>query len=136
MAMWHRQDVSLANRSLKRLIAEFSRRPAARQLARAIQIGIPPALRGMMWQLMSSSKDADLEMTYSQLLKQSSPHEKSIIRDLNRTFPHHKYFRDSRGLGQENLFNVVKAYSLYDPEVGYCQGLQFIVGPLLLNVRV
>lgn len=31
--------------------------------------------------------------------------------------------------------NVVKAYSLYDEEVGYCQGLQFIVGPLLLNVR-
>ena len=30
--------------------------------------------------------------------------------------------------------NVVKAYSLYDEEVGYCQGLQFIVGPLLLNV--
>lgn len=32
-------------------------------------------------------------------------------------------------------FNVVKAYSLYDEEVGYTQGLQFIVGPLLLNVR-
>lgn len=32
-------------------------------------------------------------------------------------------------------FNVVKAYSIYDDEVGYTQGLQFIVGPLLLNVR-
>lgn len=32
-------------------------------------------------------------------------------------------------------FNVVKAYSLYDEDVGYTQGLQFIVGPLLLNVR-
>lgn len=30
---------------------------------------------------------------------------------------------------------MVKAYSIYDDEVGYTQGLQFIVGPLLLNVR-
>lgn len=35
----------------------------------------------------------------------------------------------------EGRFNVVKAYSIYDEEVGYTQGLQFIVGPLLLNVR-
>ena len=93
-----------------------------------------------MWQLMSSSKDVGLEATYSALMKLPSPHEKAIMRDLTRTFPHHEYFRDSgapgSGTGQENLFNVVKAYSLYDEEVGYCQGLQFIVGPLLLNVRL
>lgn len=28
----------------------------------------------------------------------------------------------------------MKAYSLYDPEVGYCQGLSFIAGALLLNM--
>ncbi|CAB4408259.1 unnamed protein product [Rhizophagus irregularis] len=42
--------------------------------------------------------------------------------------------RDQDGLGQEGLFNVVKAYSLYDTEVGYCQGISFVVGPLLLNM--
>ncbi|KAL8283644.1 hypothetical protein RQP46_005439 [Phenoliferia psychrophenolica] len=105
-----------------------------RELSRAIQQGIPPALRGMTWQLMSASKDQDLESTYSALLKQTSSHEKSIGRDLSRTFPKHEYFRDADGPGQENLFNVVKAYSLYDEEVGYTQGLQFIVGPLLLNM--
>ena len=51
-----------------------------------------------------------------------------------RTFPHHDYFTDGQGIGQENLFNVLKAYSLYDPEVGYCQGLPFVVAILLLNV--
>ncbi|KAM0755646.1 RabGAP/TBC [Meredithblackwellia eburnea MCA 4105] len=105
-----------------------------RELSRAIQQGIPPALRGMTWQLMSASKDQDLETVYSSLLKETSPHEKSIGRDLSRTFPKHEYFQDSEGAGQENLFNVVKAYSLYDEEVGYTQGLQFIVGPLLLNM--
>jgi hypothetical protein len=74
---------------------------------------------------------------------------------LDRTFPHHDFFTDGQGIGQENLFNVLKAYSLYfvqltdqastviltavvryDPKVGYCQGLPFIVAILLLNVGV
>lgn len=55
---------------------------------------------------------------------------------MHRTFPHHEYFTDGQGIGQENLYNVLKAYSLYDPVVGYCQGLPFIVAILLLNVSV
>ncbi|CAG8759879.1 11418_t:CDS:2, partial [Dentiscutata erythropus] len=98
-----------------------------------IDWGIPQSLRGMIWQLMSKSKDSELEATYAQLLKETSPHEKMILRDLNRTFPKHEYFQDQDGIGQEGLFNVVKAYSLYDKEVGYCQGISFIVGPLLLQ---
>lgn len=106
----------------------------ARELSKAIQDGIPPALRGMMWQLMSASKDPELEQIYSQLMRLPSPHEKAILRDLNRTFPSHEYFHDAAGVGQGNLLNVLKAYSLYDEEVGYCQGMAFVVGPLLLNV--
>lgn len=104
------------------------------ELSKAIYTGIPSALRGMMWQLLSSSKDDDLEAQYAKYLSLPCPHERSIRRDLNRTFPGQEYFQDTRGIGQEHLFNVVKAYSLYDPECGYCQGMQFIVGPLLLNM--
>ncbi|TKY84570.1 hypothetical protein EX895_006472 [Sporisorium graminicola] len=109
-------------------------RTQPRQLSRAIQAGIPAALRGMMWQLMSSSKNEEMEIIYAYYLKQASTHEKAIRRDLNRTFPEQDYFQDGKGIGQENLYNVIKAYSLYDPEVGYCQGMQFVVGPLLLNM--
>ncbi|TRM69972.1 rab-GTPase-TBC domain-containing protein [Schizophyllum amplum] len=105
------------------------------ELSRAIAKGIPSALRGMMWQLMAASKDPELESTYLKLLKESStPHEKAITRDLGRTFPHHAFFTDGQGIGQENLFNVLKAYSLYDTSVGYCQGLPFVVAILLLNM--
>ncbi|KAH7888682.1 rab-GTPase-TBC domain-containing protein [Phlebopus sp. FC_14] len=104
------------------------------KLAQAIERGIPNTLRGMMWQLMAASKDTELENTYLTLLKESSPHEKAITRDLGRTFPHHDFFTDGQGIGQENLFNVLKAYSLYDPQVGYCQGLPFVVAVLLLNM--
>nr|XP_018266772.1 uncharacterized protein I303_00748 [Kwoniella dejecticola CBS 10117]OBR88930.1 hypothetical protein I303_00748 [Kwoniella dejecticola CBS 10117] len=109
-------------------------RERPKDLSKAIQMGIPPVIRGAIWQLMSSSKSAPLEETYKALLKIPSTHEKAIKKDLNRTFPNHKYFQDNAGIGQEGLFMVVKAYSLYDPEVGYTQGLAFIVAALLLNM--
>ncbi|KAF7722645.1 GTPase-activating protein [Apophysomyces ossiformis] len=99
-----------------------------------VQFGIPPSIRGMVWQLLSKSKDPALEAKYAELLKGTSPYEKMIQRDLARTFPGHKFFKDRDGVGQEGLYNVVRAYSIYDQEVGYCQGLAFIVGPLLLNM--
>ncbi|KAF9546700.1 GTPase-activating protein [Mortierella hygrophila] len=104
-----------------------------KQLTVMIQKGVPQAIRGLTWQLLAHSKDAQLEATYADLLKETSSHEKQIQRDMSRTFPNHEHFQ-AEGLGQESLFNVVKAYSLYDAEVGYCQGLSFVVGPLLLNM--
>ncbi|KAI8811019.1 rab-GTPase-TBC domain-containing protein [Cladochytrium replicatum] len=102
-------------------------------LTRKLHQGVPQAIRGMLWQLMCKGKDPALELTFSNLLVRTSMHEKLIQRDLARTFPKNEYFMDGSP-GQEALFNVTKAYSLYDPEVGYCQGISFIVGPLLLNM--
>ncbi|KAI8149121.1 rab-GTPase-TBC domain-containing protein [Fennellomyces sp. T-0311] len=97
--------------------------------------GIPSSMRGYVWQIMSKSRNnGDLESEYRELLKRISPHEKSIQRDLARTFPTHDFFKEKDGEGQEALFNVTKAYSLFDQQVGYCQGLPFIVGCLLLHM--
>jgi hypothetical protein len=62
--------------------------------------------------IRAASKEPELEAVYLKLLKETSPHEKAITRDLARTFPHHSFFANSQGIGQENLFNVLKAYSL------------------------
>ena len=56
-------------------------------------------------------------------------------RDIARTYPEHDFFKKKGGVGQESLFNVMKAYSIHDREVGYCQGSAFIVGLLLMEVR-
>ncbi|RSH81499.1 GTPase-activating protein [Saitozyma podzolica] len=109
-------------------------RTRPKELSIAIQQGVPPVIRGAIWQLMSASKSPPLEEAYKALLKMTSPHEKAIVKDLNRTFPQHKHFQEGGGVGQESLFMVVKAYSLYDQEVGYTQGLAFIVAALLLNM--
>lgn len=51
-----------------------------------------------------------------------------------RTFPSHPYYSQYLSIGQLSLFNLLKAYSLLDQEVGYCQGLSFVAGILLLHV--
>ncbi|KAI7901356.1 rab-GTPase-TBC domain-containing protein [Cokeromyces recurvatus] len=105
-----------------------------KDLIKQIRFGIPPSIRGMVWQLLTKSKNEDLVLKYMELLKLQSPYDKMIQRDLARTFPGHTYFKETDGQGQGGLYNVVRAYSLYDNEVGYCQGLAFIVGPMLLNM--
>ncbi|KAG0201338.1 hypothetical protein BGX28_005810 [Mortierella sp. GBA30] len=103
-------------------------------LAARVRQGLPSKLRGLIWQSMSQASSTYLETMYTQLLKEHSPYERIIQRDLARTFPQIDMFKEEGGKGQEMLRNVLKAYSLYDPHVGYCQGLGFLVGPLLMNM--
>lgn len=60
--------------------------------------------------------------------------ESVIQRDINRTFPAHAFFKQSGGLGQDSLYRISKAYSVYDEEIGYVQGLSFLAAALLLHV--
>lgn len=36
---------------------------------------------------------------------------------LRRTFPAHEFFKEAGGVGQESLYRISKAYSVYDSEV-------------------
>ncbi|PMD45729.1 RabGAP/TBC [Hyaloscypha variabilis F] len=58
--------------------------------------------------------------------------EKAIKRDLGARTSFSK-FAASAGL-QEGLFGVCKAYALFDEGVGYAQGMNFLVMPLLFNM--
>lgn len=99
-----------------------------------VRKGIPQHFRAIAWQLLCSAPACGAREQYAEYLKASSPCEKVIRRDIARTYPEHEFFRDKDGPGQEGLFNVMKAYSLHDREVGYCQGSAFIVGLLLLQM--
>ena len=98
----------------------------ADQLEKEISKGIPSQIRGIIWQLIANSKSKEFEDIYYTLLDTPSPHEMSIRRDLQRTnfIPKERF---------DSLFNVMKVYSIYDPDVGYTQGMGFITTPLLLN---
>ncbi|KAJ6926672.1 hypothetical protein NC651_010935 [Populus alba x Populus x berolinensis] len=102
---------------------------------RRIRKGIPDCLRGLVWQLISGSRDLLLMNpgVYEQLvIYETSASELDIIRDISRTFPSHVFFQQRHGPGQRSLYNVLKAYSVYDRDVGYVQGMGFLAGLLLL----
>ncbi|KAG8132643.1 hypothetical protein E2320_010485 [Naja naja] len=98
-----------------------------------VRKGIPHHFRTIVWQLLCTAQNMTIKDQYSELLKMTSPCEKLIRRDIARTYPEHDFFKEKDSLGQEVLFNVMKAYSLVDREVGYCQGSAFIVGLLLMQ---
>ncbi|TVY16708.1 Rab GTPase-activating protein 1-like [Lachnellula arida] len=103
-------------------------------LSKKIRSGVPPPLRGVVWQSMSGARDRLLEDQFDRLCGESSPYEGIIGKDLGRSFPGVEMFRDPEGDGQQMLGRVLKCFSLYDHKIGYCQGLGFLVGPLLMHM--
>lgn len=99
-----------------------------------IRAGIPPPLRGVVWASMSGARDKNLEEAFDNLQDEQSPYEGLINKDVGRSFPGVELFRDADGEGQKMLGRVLKCFSLQDKDIGYCQGLGFLVGPLLMNM--
>ncbi len=101
-----------------------------------IKHGVPEALRGEVWQRVTgaSVQQEEIIETYRILITKESPDEKVILRDIHRTFPAHEFFKEAGGVGQESLYRISKAYSVYDSEVGYCQGQSFLIASLLLQM--
>jgi len=103
-----------------------------------IRQGIPEFLRGSVWQKLALSRELLQSKKYppdiyEQMLRTTAaPCEDEIFRDIHRTFPKHVLYRDKKALGQQQLLNVLRAYSVFNEEVGYCQGMGFIVGILLM----
>jgi len=78
-----------------------------------VRRGIPQPFRGIAWQLLCGVELHCAEkQAYSGYLKKTSAFEKTIGRDITRTYPSHELFKDKDGVGQESLFNVMKVIML------------------------
>jgi len=117
-------------------------------LREAVAKGVPQTRRGEAWHMLvtrasttntvtqtASEQFPNMTADYLLLKSQLTSHQHAILIDLGRTFPNHGYFSGALGPGQCGLFNLLKAYSILDPEVGYCQGLPFCVGILLMHTE-
>ncbi|KAJ5679905.1 hypothetical protein N7462_008149 [Penicillium macrosclerotiorum] len=99
-----------------------------------IQGGVPPPLRGVVWPSLAGARDPSLLDDFQRLSGESSPYDGLIGKDIGRSFPNVEMFRDPNGEGQQMLARVLRCFSLYDAKIGYCQGLGFVVGPLLMHM--
>ncbi|XP_023941210.1 USP6 N-terminal-like protein isoform X2 [Bicyclus anynana] len=107
------------------------------KLHRRIYKGIPNSLRIKIWckllnvnSVKSTSPGKYQEML--KLAKQWSTDARQIDSDVNRQFREHQFYRERYSEKQCSLFNVLCAYSMYNSEVGYCQGMSGLAGVLLM----
>eukprot|EP00750_Incisomonas_marina_P018715 INCI3128.1.p1 GENE.INCI3128.1~~INCI3128.1.p1 ORF type:complete len:834 (-),score=139.46 INCI3128.1:270-2771(-) len=82
-----------------------------------------------------ASNATALSMQSLLLRYSTSVKEDRIERDLDRTFPLVEFFAQSPsedpGAGQDMLKQLLRAYAAYDPEVQYCQGMNWIAGLII-----
>ncbi|XP_063769450.1 TBC1 domain family member 10A [Pseudophryne corroboree] len=102
------------------------------------QKGVPPSLRGRAWQYLSGSR-VKMDQNPHKFAELDSlagdPKWVDVIeRDLHRQFPFHEMFVARGGHGQQDLFRVLKAYTLYRPDEGYCQAQAPIAAVLLMHM--
>lgn len=100
--------------------------------------GIPSSLRAKAWQLLSNSKELMDENPgkFEELERDpGDPKWLDIIeKDLHRQFPFHEMFAARGGHGQQDLYRILKAYTVYRPEEGYCQAQAPVAAVLLMHM--
>lgn len=103
------------------------------------QQGIPYQIRSIIWQkLFLINYNNEIPET-SLLVYKNFQHSYStetsdqISKDLNRTFPTVNFFHIHSNIKELEI--ILNVYANYDVELGYCQGLLFLVGSLYYQFK-
>ena len=119
----------------------YSKLKRSAKLERFVHKGIPMSLRGHIWMEITNArkKRDEVPSLYQDLLLKQVKSDtiiEQIDRDIPRTFPTNIFFRgkDPKSLEQP-LFNVLLAFANHNSKIGYCQGLNYVVGMLLLVTK-
>ncbi|XP_050069345.1 USP6 N-terminal-like protein isoform X1 [Anopheles maculipalpis] len=108
-----------------------------KNLPRRIMKGIPDRMRSAIWRKLL---DLDRQIKenvgmYDRMLqcaRHHSPDIRQIDFDVNRQFRNHLFYRERYSVKQQSLFRVLAAYSMYNTEIGYCQGMSTVAAVLLM----
>ncbi|KAL6102645.1 tbc1d10b [Pungitius sinensis] len=100
--------------------------------------GVPSSLRAKAWQLLSNSQELlDANPGKFEELEREQGEAKwldIIEKDLHRQFPFHEMFAARGGHGQQDLYRILKAYTIYRPDEGYCQAQAPVAAVLLMHM--
>eukprot|EP00834_Sanchytrium_tribonematis_P002904 NODE_100_length_20331_cov_1.214462.p3 type:complete len:432 gc:universal NODE_100_length_20331_cov_1.214462:12327-11032(-) len=93
-----------------------------------IVTGFEDSERPKIWLELSEASTIDID-AYSSMLDIQSPFDKMISKDIKRTFP-----EDLDEECQLRLHQMLRVFSVFDGNVGYCQGMSFLGGILVLHL--
>ncbi|KAL1928923.1 hypothetical protein VTP01DRAFT_1982 [Rhizomucor pusillus] len=100
-----------------------------------VRSGIPASVRARVWQFLAGSANYRKQGMYEKLCHRQRTDIYSVIeRDVSRCYPDHTQFRDENGQGQQDLGDILKAYSQYNPQLEYCQGMGRLAGCMLMHM--
>nr|XP_023697850.1 USP6 N-terminal-like protein isoform X2 [Paramormyrops kingsleyae] len=133
------QEIERVEKWLK-MVKKWEKYRNSEKMIRRVYKGIPLQLRGQAWSLLLDVEKVknDNLGKYEKMKKQARTHSteiKQIDLDVNRTFRNHIMFMDRFGVKQQELFHVLAAYSVYNTEVSYCQGMSQIAAILLMYMN-
>ena len=102
--------------------------------------GVPERLRGPCWSIFLDLNRMKREQVgkyqaMKVLGRKFSPYIRQIDLDVKRTFRNHVMFRERYNSRQQDLFHVLAAYSMFNTEVGYCQGMSNLAALLLMYLN-
>lgn len=126
--------------------------PKSDKVKKVVRKGIPAEWRGNAWFFYAGGHEKLNKHIgiYDQIVRDTKDIQNKdnevIERDLNRTFPDNKYFNENitetnNGVDKrittethmiKSLRRVLVAFAHYQPQIGYCQSLNFLAGLLLL----
>ncbi|XP_029008373.1 USP6 N-terminal-like protein [Betta splendens] len=133
------QEIERVEKWLK-MVKNWDKYKNSDKLVKRVYKGIPLQLRGQAWALLLDIDKVkeDNKGKYEKMKRQArnmSTEIKQIDLDVNRTFRNHIMFMDRFGVKQQALFHVLAAYSVYNTEVSYCQGMSQIAAILLMYLN-
>ncbi|XP_053802961.1 USP6 N-terminal-like protein isoform X2 [Vidua chalybeata] len=133
------QEIERVDKWLK-MLKKWGKYRNSDKMCRRVYKGIPLQVRGQVWSLLLDVEKMkkENEGKYEQMKEQAksfSSEIKQIDLDVNRTFRNHIMFRDRYGVKQQALFHILSAYSVYNTEVSYCQGMSQIAAILLMYLN-
>lgn len=116
---------------------------STKELKTLVRQGIPVACRSQVWKALYRCRVTDIvdekgRNYYSNLCCRApeseivSQNKRQISLDLLRTLPNNVRFCNPEADGIRKLQEVLQAFCLHNPSLGYCQGMNFLVGMCLL----
>ena len=116
----------------KGLFLYYKNKPS--KFFRRVKKGPPDCFRWCAWCIINFLPQERNNIIYENYTNMSLEKENKdrIIRDIERTFSHQKKNKNELRKMEKSLYKILKSFWNLDRDIGYCQGMNLIVGFILI----